>query len=332
MSLLLTILEPLWILCIVMTIAGIFKERGTLGGVYSLVKSTVKSKRGMVTLISFVFGVVPITSRISFACSMLDALQDKAKNNQKMGTIAYLASHHYYLWSPIEKSVVIVCGILGISYLQFMQVMWIPALIAIVFSVVYIFTSVTEDEISLKEIPSIEKGSIFDILGLAIAIALAAVYSPIVVYSLYIAMLISIHNRFSFKWIDLSVLAYAGGATLLGVLIGQQTSWLTEFIKSFLDSQGIVAICILAYGVSLLLGSSAKFAAIAGLLTKLFGLKYLPVFYLVEYAGYLISPSHKCVAIGKVYFKTPAGMYFLPIILLSIILIIYAVLYTALGV
>jgi hypothetical protein len=33
------------------------------------------------------------------------------------------------------------------------------------------------------------------------------------------------------------------------------------------------------------------------------------MFFAVEYAGYLISPIHKCVAIGKMYFGTPIIEY-----------------------
>ena len=33
------------------------------------------------------------------------------------------------------------------------------------------------------------------------------------------------------------------------------------------------------------------------------------MFFAIEYAGYLISPIHKCVAIGKMYFGTPIIEY-----------------------
>lgn len=82
----------------------------------------------------------------------------------------------------------------------------------------------------------------------------------------------------------------------------------------------------MSYLLAFLMGSSAKFAAMCGMLVSVFGIKYLPLFYLVEYCGYLDSPAHKCVAIGKTYFKTPIGMYFLPLALLSLLLIGYSVL------
>jgi hypothetical protein len=60
---------------------------------------------------------------------------------------------------------------------------------------------------------------------------------------------------------------------------------------------------------SVALGSSGKFIGITVLLTQLFGIEYFTMFFAVEYAGYLISPIHKCVAIGKMYFGTPINEY-----------------------
>ena len=65
----------------------------------------------------------------------------------------------------------------------------------------------------------------------------------------------------------------------------------------------------LGFLTSVILGSSGKFIGIAVLLTQLFGIEYFTMFFAVEYVGYLISPIHKCVAIGKMYFGTPIIEY-----------------------
>jgi len=70
-----------------------------------------------------------------------------------------------------------------------------------------------------------------------------------------------------------------------------------------------------------LLGSSGKFIGLAVLLTKIFGMNYFSLFFAVEYAGYLISPSHKCTCIGKMYFGTPILDY-AKVLLLWVVLII----------
>lgn len=322
-SILMRAVEPLAILTIVMIISGIFKETGAMSSVYSLLKGNIRSKRGMVALLSLIFGVVPITTRIGFACSMLDAVQDKSRNNQKMGTIAYLASHHYYLWSPIEKSVIITCGALGISYLQFMSMMWIPAAIAIVFSIVYIFANVTEDEIYLTEAKEVDRSSIIDVVLLFVAIGLAAFVNPIAAFGAYAVYLLIKHRKFNASWVDWKVLAMTLVVVISGGFFDQfNKEWVAQ-LSHTAKVNGVIGAAFGAYILSFIMGSSAKFAAVTGMLTKVFGLAYMPLFYLVDYAGYLVSPNHKCVAIGKLYFKTPVGMYFVPIIILSVLVIIY---------
>jgi hypothetical protein len=74
-----------------------------------------------------------------------------------------------------------------------------------------------------------------------------------------------------------------------------------------------------------LLGSSGKFIGIAVLLTKIFGMKYFVLFFALEYSGYLISPSHKCTCIGKMYFGTPILDYAKVLLLWIILIIITAV-------
>ena len=316
-------LEPIFILFCVMVIAGVFKERGAMASVYGLLKEHIKSKRALVALLSLIFGVVPITTRIGFTCGMLDAVQDKSHNNQKMGTIAYLASHHYYLWSPLEKSIIITCGVLGISYMNFMQVMLVPALIAIVFSIVYIFASVTEEEIYLTEAREVSNGNLIDIVLLFIAIGAAMFVSPVVAFGVYAAYLVLRYKSIDMGWIDWKILGITAIVVASGMVFDQFNKVAVGYLSESAKTYGLIVAVFGAYVLSFIMGSSAKFAAVTGMLTKVFGMHLLPLFYLVDYAGYLISPNHKCVAIGKLYFKTPVGMYFIPIILLSLILIAY---------
>ena len=315
----------LGMLVVVMTIAGVFREANVMGGLYSFLKNWVKSKRGLVALLSLCFGVLPIPGRIIFACGMLDSLQDKQKNNQKMGTIAYLASHHYYLWSPLEKSIIITCGILGITYLQFMSYMWIPSLLMILFSLVYIFSAVTEDEINLIEPEEADYiRPLAYVLSMAAVILFSIVYSDysIAFFSGYAASIVFMEQRFSWHWYDWKVLLMATAATILGSVIGNYAAFLTSLIPL---KTALIATAMGAFVFAFITGSSARFAAVCGLIVKVVGLKFLPLIYLVEFAGYLLSPAHDCVAIAKTYFKTPVGMFFIPLVLLSLLLISYGV-------
>ena len=101
------------------------------------------------------------------------------------------------------------------------------------------------------------------------------------------------------------------------ILLANTTRLYTGEIKEFIGSTGIDmnspvgfgAISLLAFGFAWILGSSSRFGAIMVILTSLYGIQYLPWFFAVDFAGYILSPMHKCVAIGKMYFGTKLSYY-----------------------
>jgi len=78
------------------------------------------------------------------------------------------------------------------------------------------------------------------------------------------------------------------------------------------DTQSVVgwiSLSLISFGASFILGSSGRFVAIAVLLSAVYGVEYFVWFFAVEFAGYLMSPMHKCAAIGMTYFGTPFKKY-----------------------
>jgi hypothetical protein len=73
---------------------------------------------------------------------------------------------------------------------------------------------------------------------------------------------------------------------------------------------GMLIISAIGFAASFLMGSSGKFIAFAVLLAQLFGIEYFLWFFAIDYAGYLLSPTHKCVMVGNRYFGTPYGTYY----------------------
>ncbi len=58
-----------------------------------------------------------------------------------------------------------------------------------------------------------------------------------------------------------------------------------------------------------------------------FGIETLPLFFAIDYAGYMLSPAHKCLVVGKSYFRTPIAEYYkaiaalvIPVVLMGITL------------
>lgn len=326
-STLLSISNTIAMLAIVMIISGILKDSGAASSVYSILSKRIKSKRILIALVSLLFGIIPIPGRICVACSILDSLKDNNANNSQMGVVAHLSTHHYYLWSPIEKSVIIVCGILGISYLQFISMMWIPAVLMILFSLYYIFRFIKEEDIVLEECSEIRYKDVWSIVGL-FAVISTAFFIPSYTWFLlgvYAASLMLCYKVGSLKWFDLEVIALASLAVTLGSFIGGYQSLYMDKIQPIINTTNIITVAGVAFIGALMMGSSSKYAAICGMITKIIGIKYLPLIYLVEFCGYLMSPSHSCVVIAKTYFKTPIRAFVKPILWLSLILIPYGI-------
>ena len=92
------------------------------------------------------------------------------------------------------------------------------------------------------------------------------------------------------------------------------------YVEYFSNSFGLVS--VIAFMASLLLGSSSRFAAITSICTGIFGIQYLPWFFAIDYAGYMLSPTHKCFYIGKSYFDTDLKDYIKSILILTISIIL----------
>ena len=304
--------EVLLILISVMLISGGLKETNAGGSLYSLFSRYLRSPKWLLALFSAFLGIVPIPGRIIATCGVLDSLRDKTKESPKMGIVAYLSSHHYYLWSPLEKSIIITCGVLGLTYYQFMSYMLIPALITFAFCMVYIGFFVKQDEIHFGPVPEKVSGrSIFSILTLVGVLVAGACQVPMLPLMAGCAAFLMLINRKSinfkkvYTFLDWKVLLVAAGALLLASVVGCYSKLIVEFVKSHAGQLSLPAIVCLSFFASFVMGSSAKFAAMTGALCLIYGLQYLPLFYLVDYCGYLVSPSHKCLPIAQQYFKTP---------------------------
>jgi hypothetical protein len=98
------------------------------------------------------------------------------------------------------------------------------------------------------------------------------------------------------------------------IVLGNVISKYNEFIVSFVETtrqDGLLIVALIAgFLGSLALGSSSKFGGFTAIAVSVFGIEYLPLFFAVDYAGYILSPVHKCLAIGKAYFGTPLKKYY----------------------
>ena len=315
--------EYLIFLAGVMISSGIIKANNYFAPLFTLLLNKVKSKKLIVYLISFVSGVLPVSGRVSVSAGILDTIAPKNNNKSrsKFGIIDYLATHHYYLWSPLEKTIIIPMSVFALNYLQVMQYLWPLLLVTLIYTLCYIKVMIKEEDIEITKTVKINKSNIsFVLFPLLIALVfLIGGYNPNIIFGVLSIYYIVYSKEFRFwKFINWNLI----GLLFLVNCAANYISTYSNVLEVYAKNQNSVFLtCVFGFLFSFLLGSSGKFIGLAVLLTKIFGMKYFILFFAVEYAGYLVSPSHKCTCIGKVYFDTPILDY-AKVLLLWIILII----------
>ena len=317
-------------LIFIMFVTGILKERGYLMDIFRLLGQRVKSKRMVVFLVSLFGGILPIPGRVALSASMLNSIAPvDNKKRKKFGIIDYLATHHYYLWSPLEKTVIIPMAVLSLTYMQFMSYIW-PLLLISALYITYYILSLKDDEIDIevKDEPINVKNITMVVIPFLVTI-LMCVFLTQYYFWLFTAFTIWL-VYYSKSWskilgyINWELIWIVALVIILGNLINSYSNQIEGYVKQYNNPQYLLIICVLSFLSSFLLGSSAKYASMVSLLTSVFGLHYFVLFFTLEYAGYLISPSHKCLPIGQKYFHTGFMTYLKALIIWISIMITYA--------
>ena len=127
----------------IMILGGYIREYRVLDDVYSLAKKYIKDNRLMIIVTSIFGGVLPIPGRVALSAPLLDAIAPPTKRDRSnYGIIDYLSTHHYYWWSPLEKTIILPMAALGITYREMLSYTFIPLLICLGYTWWFIFTRV----------------------------------------------------------------------------------------------------------------------------------------------------------------------------------------------
>lgn len=279
----------------VMLLSGYCSAYNLLGTVYNFLSKFITNKKWLLIILSAVGGSLPIQGRVIATAGMFDTLMGKQTHSllrPKFGILNYIATHHYYMWSPLEKTVLIPMAVLNLSYLQLLGFTWPLLLICILALLSYI-------AFGLKDINSYE-------------LDISKIKSP---------KPSKIPNPFSFiKW---KTLIFVYSAIVLGNFAKLYSSQLLNWIDLYKGSFFLISIT--AFCVAWILGSSGKFAGIVAALCGIFGIQYLTYFMAIEFSAYLLSPTHKCNAISCSYFDTPVKYYFTIVSIWSLFIILTGV-------
>jgi len=313
----------------IMIITGIIKEHNLFSGIYKFLSTKIKSKRLFVVLFSTISGILPIPGRCIVSASLLDTIITKdTEDRKKFGLIDYLSTHHYYFWSPLEKTVIIPIVALGITYATFMSYIWPLLAVYLLFTYIYIFVVLKEDDVVIN---TDFKGSHSVCHALPIVSGIGALIyglQPWIVFSIlpfyYIIATKTFKLRTICSYIDFKLLGFLAIVLLSSVIL---KSYLLPLIAT-ISTLNTLAAFGCAWLLAFALGSSSKFAGIVAILVGIFGIQYLPMLFALEFSAYLLSPTHKCVIISKEYFKTDIKQFYYIILLVALYVLLAGTLTT----
>jgi len=337
----------LFVLISIMIVSGIAKEKNLFAGTYGFLKSKFKSNRVVIMLLSFVSGILPIEGRATVSAGILDTATGSNGDNasrKKLGIIDFLTTHHFYMWSPIEKPVLLPMAAFGLGYSAWIGMIWPLILVSALFIVSYCWLAVDEHEVVIAECP--ESTGLWDFTKNTLPFLIAIVAymlmggeGPEAVFPVFGALLL--YYIITTKTYDLNkLIGYVNWTTVAIVAVvfassgymQEHRAWFEEVVKSIgLDMhtfKGMFYISLLTFLASFSMGSDGKFAALTVLMASAFGKEYLLWFFALDYCGYLLTPMHECVMIGKRYFGTSLTTYYTALIAWAVLLLSVAGVFT----
>ena len=314
--------EYLLFIVFIMMVAGLIKEHNLFASAYAYIQKVFKSKRVIVALMSAFTGILPISGRVTVSAGMLDTLAPSkgSKGREKFGIIDYLSTHHYYVWSPLEKTILVPMAALGMTYGAVLYNLLPLLIVSLGLVFAYITFMVKEDDIELnisKEHFKISQiiRNVFPFI-IAIGVAIAGI-NPVIVFGVLVLYYCTLTLTWDWKkllsFVDWKLIAWVAVIIVMANFTRSYTDVINAYFEnSALDintTTGFLSVSALSLGAAFLFGSSGRFAAITTILTLVYGFEYFVWFFALDFIGYLISPMHKCMAIGKLYFDTPWRKY-----------------------
>jgi hypothetical protein len=274
-------------------------------------------------LLSAIGGILPIEGRVTVSAGLLDTVAPKdVPGREKMGIVDYLSTHHYYMWSPLEKTVILPIAAFGLSYATFIGMIAPLLVVSFAFISFYIWKQVKEEEIVIApgnfKMSAVTRNVMPMFIALGVYIWGGGEDNVFVIFGLLTLYYVFLTQQWNYKkllgYVNWEVLVTVGAVIILGNYFKSHMDLYQTYIKGVgLDPTnvyGMIAISLIGFAVSFAMGSSGKFIAIAVLMSQVFGAQYFLWFFAVDYAGYLLSPTHKCVMVGNRYFGTPLKTYY----------------------
>lgn len=279
------------IVAAVMVVSGYLQHYNITYKIYNFLSKLIPNKKWLLVILSSIGGILPIKGRVIASAGLFDMLiGNNTPLRPKFGVLNYIATHHYYLWSPLEKTILVPMAVLNLTYAQMLGYTWPLLLISLLMLFAYISWGLRD----------IDNFNLFS----------NEPQTPL-----------KTPNPLSF--INWSTLVFVYIAIVAGNFVKDHSEILQSYINHFQSNFFLVSLT--AFIVSWILGSSGKFAGIVASLAAVYGIQYLPYFMALEFSAYLLSPTHKCNAISCGYFKTPIKHYTTVLIIWAVCIILYGI-------
>ena len=319
----------LFVLFTIMVVAGIAKEHNLFGSTYGWLKTNLHSNRLVIAVISLISGILPLEGRSTVSAGILDTAtasnETDTKAREKLGPIDFLTTHHFYMWSPIEKPVLLPMAAFGIGYIAWLYMIWPIIAVSAAFIMYYLFFVIKEEEVQIA--PQENLGAFNFIKNVIPFLAAILTYMALggeglnlvfPIFGTLLAYYLLLTKTFSWKkissYVNWTTIAIVGFIFFTSNYMQEHRAWIEHAVKNWhMDPhtfQGMLAISVLLFTASFSMGSDGKFAALTVLASTVFGKEYLLWFFALDYCGYLLTPMHECVMIGKRYFGTPISTYY----------------------
>lgn len=307
----------------IMLSVGMIKEYNLFSDIYVYLTKAFKSKRLIITLMSAFTGILPIPGRVTTSAGLLDTMApDRGEEGrQKYGILDYLSTHHYYMWSPLEKTIIVPMGALGLTYGALMGMLAPLLVVSLLLIFGYIFLNVKEEDVVIRQfedqelkISRITRGVVpflASIGAVVYGVEPQWAFGALTLY--YMVLTMTWDYKKLLSYINWTVIVSVAVIIVLSNFAKSNTAEITAFLQGtvfdFTTLTGVVSVSLLGFLGAFALGSSSRFVALSVLLASIYGVEYFVWFFAIEFAGYLISPSHKCATIGMTYFGTPFKRY-----------------------
>lgn len=318
-------------------IGGILREEGYFAHIYKWLSTHLHSKKAVLGVMSVIGGILPVEGRCSVSAPILDSIVNKEGNGRKkMGLVDYISTHHYYLWSPIEPSVVIFMTALGISWMTFMQATIIPLALYLGFFLAILLFYVKSEDIHFHEDKQLKhSGNDKGLIEIKMYMPLVSIVGAVILMihdpkmfafwhtfpfvAFFIWLSSSVKARDALAYIKWPVVAMVGVIIALGTIAKSYNGEILEFIQS--SNFTILGMLVAGAIGAFFMGSSSKYAGLGAAMISVTSAVYLPLVIIAEFIGYLLSPVHKCLGITKMYFGTSVFTFYKFLIPLSVLLL-----------